>query len=183
MKILAISCSPRKGGNTETMLRAALDTAQADGAETELISLSGKRINPCDGCYACRRTGQCHIQDDMQELYDKMWQADGILVGTPVYFWNVTAQAKAMIDRTFAFSPERNLRNKAAGAVVAQGRYGGTAATSALNSFFLGHRMIVIGNAVGFGNEKGSVKGDERGMSSVAGLAKSMVRYLNTGKM
>src|SRR4030042_6744188 len=116
----------------------------------------------------------------MPELIKKMWQADGIIIGTPVYFWNVTAQAKAVIDRTFSFvySPQRPLRNKAAGAVVARGRSGSSEAISTLNSFFTGHRMVVVGNAVGFGGEKGTVKNDERGMTSAAALGRSMAKYL-----
>lgn len=155
-----------------------------EGAETELYSISGKDIRFCDGCYACRRSGECHIKDDdMAQLFEKMLAADGILFGSPVYFWNITAQAKAVIDRTFAVSAQRNFKNKAAGAIVAAGRYGTSTAVSTLNSFFTGHRMIVIGNAIGFGNDKGSVKDDARTMANVTGLAKSMVRFLNTGKM
>ena len=185
MKILGISCSPRRSGNTETLVRNALDAAQANGAEIEFFSISGKTINPCDGCLACQTKGECHIKDDMAELTKKMWEADGIIMGSPVYFWNVTAQAKAIIDRTysFVFSPHRPLRNKAAGALIALGRNGSSEAIATLNSFFTGHRMIVVGNAVGFGGEKGSVKQDERGMSSAAGLGRSMVRYLKTGKV
>lgn len=178
MKILGISCSPHRGGNTETLLKASLDQAQADGAEVELVSLSGKDIRFCDGCYVCRRTGQCQINDDMQELYNKMAEADGILIGTPVYFWNVSGQAKTLIDRTFAFSPQRNLRNKAAGAVISQGQYGSTGAAATLDSFFIGHRMIIIGHAIGNGN----VSADRGSTASAAGLGKAMVKYLTTGK-
>lgn len=185
MKILGISCSPRKSGNTEILVHTALDASQVSGAEVEFYSLSGKTINPCDGCYACRTKGECHIQDDMQELSKKMWQADGILIGTPVYFWNVAAQTKALIDRTFSFvySPQRPLRNKAAGSIVAVGRNGSSEAISTLNSFFTGHRMVIVGNAIGFGGEKGTVRNDERGMSTAAALGRAMAKYLQTGKM
>jgi len=183
MKILAICSSPRKGGNTETMLRAALDAAQAEGAETELYTVSGKNITFCDGCYACRRTGQCHIKDDMPELFDKMLAADGILFGSPMYFWNINAQAKAIIDRTFQVSARRNFKNKAAGAIVAAGRNGTSAALATLNQFFTGHRMIVIGQAMGYGNDKGASMKDATTQANVAGLARAMVRYLKTGKM
>jgi len=182
VKVLGISCSPRKGGNTETMVKAALDKAQSEGAEVEFLSLSGKTVSPCDGCLACRTTGQCHIDDDMQDIYDKLWKADGIIFGTPVYFWSVTAQAKALIDRTFAFSPEKNLRNKPAGAIIAQGRDGSTGALATLYNFFVGHRMITIGYAMGFGSEKGSVKEDASAMTGAASLGKAITRYLNTGK-
>jgi multimeric flavodoxin WrbA len=183
MKILGISCSPRKGGNTETLVRAALDAAQADGAGVEFYSVIGKNIGFCDGCYACRKTGQCHIKDDMPELFDKMLGADGILFGAPVYFWDINAQAKAIIDRTFQVSAQRNFRNKAAGAIVNAGRYGTSAAVSTLYQFFSGHRMVIIGQAIGYGNDKGVVKDNPATMAGVAGMARSMVRFLSTGKM
>jgi multimeric flavodoxin WrbA len=185
VKILGVSCSPRKNGNTDTLVHTAIDAAQIAGAEVEFYGLSGKAINFCDGCLACRTKGECHIKDDMQDLFKKMWQADGILVGTPVYFWNVAAQTKALIDRTYSFvyTPQRPLRNKAAGAIVALGRNGSSEAISTLNSFFTGHRMVIIGNAIGFGSEKGAVKNDERGMTNAAALGRSMVRFLQTGKM
>jgi len=183
MKILGISSSPRKGGNTETMLSAALDAAEAEGAETELYTVQGKNITFCDGCYACRRTGECHIKDDMPALFDKMLAADGILFGSPVYFWNINAQAKAIIDRTFQVSAQRNFKNKAAGAIVAAGRYGTSTAVSTLNQFFTGQRMIIIGHAIGYGNDKGAAVKDSQTMANVTGLARAMVRYLKTGKM
>jgi multimeric flavodoxin WrbA len=183
MKVLGISCSPRKDGNTEGLVQAALDKAKEEGAEVELFCLSGKTIQPCDACYACRRTGECHIKDDMQELYVKMWEADGLVFGTPVYFWNVSAQAKALIDRTFAYSAQRNLRNKPVGAVVAQGRDGSAGALASLYSFFTGHRMIIVGNAIGFGNEKGSVKSNEQTMASAGAVGRAVVRYIKTGKI
>jgi len=102
MKILAISCSPRKDGNTVAMLNEALKAAKTEGAETELYSVSGKNIQPCDGCWGCTKTGKCHIKDDAALLFDKMLAADGIIFGTPVYFYGMTAQAKAIIDRTIA---------------------------------------------------------------------------------
>jgi len=183
MKILGISCSPRPGGNTETMLNASLAAAQEAGAETELVTLAGKTISPCDACYSCRKTGDCHIQDDMQDIYPLLFAADGIIIGSPVYFWSVAAQTKALIDRTFMANRERNLKNKAAGAVISVGRDGSSGALAALNSFFTGHRMIIIGNAIGVANEKGAVKEDKTAMAGAEGLGRAMTRYLNTGKM
>ncbi len=118
MKILGISCSPRKQGNTITLLREVLDAARQEGAETELYSVAEKTIEPCQGCRACWETGHCRIQDDMQELYDKLIAANGIVFGTPVYFYSMTSQAKAIIDRTSGLNrPERTLANKVGGIV------------------------------------------------------------------
>ena len=125
MKILGLSCSPRKSGNTATLLERALSGAQQEGAETELFSVAGKKIKPCDGCWKCYGTGQCHIKDDMQALGDKMVAADGIIFGTPVYVYSMTGQAKTIMDRMLALStPERNLANKVGGVVVVAGSIG-----------------------------------------------------------
>jgi len=183
MKLVGISCSPRKNGNSDILVQAALEKAKEEGAEVEFISLAGETIKPCDACYVCRTKGECHIQDDMTPLYDKMAQADGLIFGSPVYFWNVSAQAKALIDRTFAYSPQRNLKNKPVGAVVSQGRDGSSGALQAFYSFFTGHRMLIVGNAIGFGNEKGIVKNDAAAIARAGAVGKAVVSFLKTGKI
>ena len=117
MKILGISCSPRANGNTEIMVREALSKAEEEGAQTELVALAQKNIAPCDACLSCRETGKCHKKDDMQDIYVKLLETDGVIFGSPVFYWTVTAQAKALIDRTFVFSKDYKLEGKAAGAV------------------------------------------------------------------
>ena len=97
MKVIGIVCSPRKGGNTEILVSRALEASGEFGAEeTELIRLSGKHIEPCDACLTCAQTAKCHINDDMQAIYPRLLEADGIIIGTPVYFWGITAQAKIL---------------------------------------------------------------------------------------
>jgi len=86
MKVLAISGSPRKGGNREILLLQALDGARQAEANVEFLRVAEKEINPCDGCNACRETGKCHIEDDMQAIYGKLLEADGIIFATPVFF-------------------------------------------------------------------------------------------------
>ena len=76
MKVLGIVCSPRKGGNTEIIVNEALASAKALGAEVELVTVIGKNIAPCDGCEACTTTGKCRIEDDMQDIYNKLLQSD-----------------------------------------------------------------------------------------------------------
>lgn len=102
MKLLGLSFSPREMGNTELLLEKVFSGARQLNAETELFRVAGKDIKACDGCGSCFKTGTCHVQDDMQDLYNKLAEADGIVFGTPVYFYNMTAQGKAIIDRTIA---------------------------------------------------------------------------------
>ena len=184
MKVLGICCSPRVRGNTEIMLRATLDTAQAEGAEVELVALAKKTVAPCDACYSCRNTGECHIDDDMQEIYPKLLEADGIIFASPVYFWSVTAQAKALLDRTYALHFEKRLRNKVAGVVLAKARSGGTAALAVFDGYCNLQQMIVVGRAMGFGGrEKGETKKDKLGLAQAEALGKIVVKYIETNKI
>lgn len=159
MKVVGIVCSPREGGNTEILVREALDSAKDSGADVELLSIKNKTIKPCDGCDVCIKTGTCKIDDDMQEVYKKLMDADGIVLGTPVYMMNVSAQAKLLIDRTYALLfPRQRLRDKVGGAIVAVRRVGGGHVLSYLYTFFTMHRMLVAGGTIGYGLHKGDVK-------------------------
>jgi multimeric flavodoxin WrbA len=125
MKILGLSGSPNGKGNTVTLMNQVLNGAKEEGAAIELYSVAGKDIKPCDGCHACGKTGECIIKDDMQSLYLKLLEADGVVFGTPVYFYGMTAQLKAIIDRTIAIgSPGKSMANKVGGVIVTGGSLG-----------------------------------------------------------
>jgi multimeric flavodoxin WrbA len=99
MHILAIAASPRRHGNSETLLDHALEGAAFAGAKTEKIVLSLLNIKPCHGSDTCLKKARCFVKDDMIGLLDKINKADGVIVSSPVYFGSITAQLKAMIDR------------------------------------------------------------------------------------
>ena len=110
MKLLGICGSPRKG-NTEWMLRKFLEAAAKAGAETEIILLKDKDIKGCSGCLSCEaggkeRKGVCKIRDDMQEILPKLIEADGMALGTPVYFEMVSGLLKNFMDRTCPIWPK-----------------------------------------------------------------------------
>jgi multimeric flavodoxin WrbA len=107
MKVLGILGSPRRGGNSETLLKALLQGAAAGGAEVEEVLLRNLKISPCLEIYHCFKDGTCPIKDDMRELYDKLLAADVVVLATPVFFYGVSAQAKTMIDRTQALWARR----------------------------------------------------------------------------
>ena len=158
MRILGIVCSPRKEGNTELMVRAALEVAQDAGAETDIFLVSEKSVSPCDACASCEKTGICWIKDDMQELYEKFGWADGIIFGTPVYFNNVTAQAKAILDRTYVYRMDRKLSGKVAGAIIVTRRVGAGQVRNLLYSYFVRQGTIVVGAAIGYANRRGEIR-------------------------
>ncbi len=102
-KVLILSGSPRKGGNSDTLCDQFMKGAQDAGHEVEKIFVAGKRICYCIACYYCtHHGGKCCIQDDMGEILQKMLEADVIVLSSPVYFYSISAQLKALIDRTVA---------------------------------------------------------------------------------
>lgn len=101
-KVLILSGSPRKGGNSDTLCDEMMKGAIESGNEVEKIFISDKNINYCKACYACKNTGICSIKDDMKEVLEKMLKADVIVLSSPVYFYSISAQLKAVIDRTVA---------------------------------------------------------------------------------
>ncbi|MBW2061932.1 MAG: flavodoxin family protein [Deltaproteobacteria bacterium] len=183
MKILGLVCSPRKGGNTEILVNEALEAARKAGAETELILVADKNIAPCDGCGSCVKDGDCIVEDDMQPIYQQLEQADGIIFGTPVYFINVSAQAKAIIDRTYAFLRTQKLRGKVAAAIVAVRRVGASQVLSLLYSYFAIQRMIIAGGGIGYGREKGEVRQGPGGSPTLSALEEARAVGRNVVRM
>jgi len=180
LKVLGIVCSPRKGGNTEILTCEALAGAKEDGADVELLRISDMNIAPCDGCETCHQSGECRIKDDMQKLYEKILTADGIILGSPVYFWSVSSQAKTFMDRTYALRyPHHKLKNKVGGAIAATGRRGSVNALSVINNFFLGHDMRVTELGIsGYGTKKGEVKQDKHAMEGARALGKQIAQLI-----
>lgn len=103
MKILGIVGSKRKKGNTYHLVERALKGAESKGAQTELIYLGDYSINGCIGCEGCKESFTCVINDDMQKLYPLLLEADGLILGSPTYFYDVSADVKAFIDRCYCF--------------------------------------------------------------------------------
>jgi len=102
MKVLGIMGSPRLQSNTDLLLDRALEGAREAGAETEKVLLSKLKISPCLEIYACTKDGNCPIKDDMLPLYDKLMEADHVILASPIFFYGITAQAKALVDRSQA---------------------------------------------------------------------------------
>ena len=102
MKILGITSSPHENGNTATLIKASLKNAESKGAETEFVNLTKYTINPCKGCNYCKAHDTCVQKDDFAEVAGKIVSADGILLGSPIYFFDINAQEKILIDRLYA---------------------------------------------------------------------------------
>jgi len=124
-RVLGLSTSPRKGGNTDLMLDSALEGAREAGAAVEKIHTPSLDINPCRACNACFKTGRCVQQDDMQELYPKLLSYEGIILAAPIFSRGLAAQAKIVIDRLNCIWARRSvLHEQAVGEEIRQKRRG-----------------------------------------------------------
>lgn len=176
MKVLGMIFSPRKGGNTEILVKEALAGAMSAGAETELLTTADKNIKPCDACRSCEKTGECHINDNMQEIYKKLLEADGIILGTPVYFWSMCGQAKIFLDRTVALRyPYLKLANKVGGAVAVATRTGAVNTLNIFERYFISNHMLPAESVEGLAKEKGEIRKDEHAMKSALELGRQIV--------
>ena len=182
--ILGVVGSPRVEGNTERVVAEALKAAKEDGAETELLRLANRDIKPCTACMSCRKTGECPILDDFYPVFEKMVQADGIILASPVYFSSATPQMKALIDRAGYLSGAKGriFENKVGGAIAVARRAGQNFTFAQLLFFFLHQGMIVPGSTywnVAFGRNLGDVETDEEGLRTARNLGKKMVWLIN----
>jgi len=182
MKAVAINGSPRKGGNTELLLRRVLAPLAAAGWETELIQVGGTSIRGCRACYACfeKKNSRCSQQDEFfDKCMEKMVAADAIVLGSPTYFTDVSAEMKALLDRAglVAVANGGLFRGKIGAAVVAVRRGGGTHAFDTMNHMFLMSGAIVPGSTywnLGFGREKGEVAKDGEALRNMDDLGQTI---------
>jgi multimeric flavodoxin WrbA len=186
MRVLAINGSPRKKGNTSILLETVLEELRREGIETEVYQLGGRRVQGCLSCYKCfeRRDGRCSTEDDViNGCIERMAAADGILLGSPTYFCNVSTELKALIDRAgmVALANDALLRRKVGAAVVAVRRAGAAHAFSSINYFFTISQMVVPGSSywnLGVGHAPGDVARDEEGLQTARTLGRNMAWVL-----
>ena len=186
MKVIAFNGSGRKDGNTAVLLNKVLDELSKEGIETELIQLAGKAPQGCMACYRCfeNKDQKCAVTtDNLNEYLAKMIKADGILLGSPVYFTDVTAGIKALIERCGMVSIANKglFKRKVGAAVVAVRRAGAVRTFDTLNHLFLHGQMIIAGSTywnMGMGRDPGQVKEDEEGVQTMQTLGKNMAWLL-----
>lgn len=186
MKVVAFNGSPRRKGNTEILISEVFKILHAEGIETEMIQLGNKPVHGCTACGLCKeiQNGKCHIKNDhLNFCIEKMVEADGIIIGSPVYFADVTTEVKALIDvagyvtRANGFS----LKRKVGAGVIAVRRGGALHTFETINNFFLINQMIVPGSSYwnfAFGRNPGEVVNDEEGMQTIKALGENMAWLL-----
>ena len=182
MYALAVNGSPRKGGNTEALLKEVLGELKNNGWETELVQVGGTAIRGCIACQKCfkNKDNQCSLKKDkFNEIFLKMLKADAVILGSPTYFAAVSADLKALIERAgyVAYANDHAFSGKIGAAVVAVRRGGATHVYDTINHMFQMSRMILPGSTywnMGFGLNKEEVLEDSEGMANMRHLGKTI---------
>jgi multimeric flavodoxin WrbA len=182
MNVVAFSGSARKNGNTALMVRTVFEELEKCGVATELVQLAGEHVHGCRACYVCasRKDRRCSHDDDVvNACIEKMIAADGIILASPTYFADVTAEIKALIDRAgLVARVNDDLLRRKVGAAISVARRGGAIHTfDSLNHFFFISQMIVPGSSywnLGFGKDKGDVARDDEAMAVMRTLGQNM---------
>jgi multimeric flavodoxin WrbA len=186
MKVVAFNGSPRVGGNTEQAIKIVFEELQKSGIETELVQLGGRKVYGCLACWKCRekKDNRCVRNDDEMNTYiQKMFAADGIILGSPVYFSNVSTEIKALIDRC-GFVAKANgdvLKGKVGAAVVVARRAGATFTYAAINMFFGINQMVVPGSSywnLSLALHPGDIQKDDEGLRTFKTLGQNMAHLL-----
>ena len=186
MKVIAFNGSARKDGNTAILINHVFRELENAGIDTQMIQLSGSRIHGCIACMKCyeNKNRHCSVTDDIaNDCIEKMLEADGIVLGSPTYFANVSTEMKALIDRAGMVSRANNdmLARKVGAAVVAVRRAGAIHVFNSINHFFFIGQMIVPGSSywnLGMGRQKGEVEKDEEGLQTMKNLGRNMAWLL-----
>ncbi|QGY39220.1 flavodoxin family protein [Pseudodesulfovibrio cashew] len=186
MKVVALNGSAREGGNTADMIKRVFSVLEAEGIETELIHIGGKPLRGCIACYKCfeNKDRRCAVNKDaMNDYIAAMDSADAIILGSPTYFANISAEMKALIDRAGLVARANGdmFARKVGAGVVANRRGGAMQAFNALNALFLIGQMIVPGADywnLGHGLQKGDVLDDAEAMTTMECLGRNMAWLL-----
>lgn len=186
MKVIAINGSARKHGNTAILINSIFDELKKEGIETELVELAGNNIRGCTACYECfeKKDKKCAIKNDIvNDCIEKMVEADGIILGSPTYFADITSEMKALIERA-GFTAMANgfmFKRKVGAAVLAVRRGGAIHAFDSINHFFQINQMIIPGSNywnMGIGLEIGDVDKDEEGLRNMKNLGENIAWLL-----
>lgn len=186
MKVVAFNGSPKRKGNTKLLIDSVFSELQKEGIETEMIQLGNNLVHGCTACGKCKeiQNAKCHIKNDhLNYCIEKMIEADGIIIGSPVYFADVTTEVKALID-VAGYVTRANghlLKRKVGAGVIAVRRAGAMPTFETMNNFFLINQMIVPGSTywnLAIGRNPGDVLNDDEGMQTIKTLGKNMAWLL-----
>ncbi|MFC1764180.1 flavodoxin family protein [Planctomycetota bacterium] len=183
MKVVAFNGSPRKGGNTEQMIEKVFDVLRGQGIECERVDIAHQPLRGCMACFGCiHNKERCVQKDEFNDWFDKARVADAIIIGSPTYFANVSAETKALIDRMgFVGRVTGALIRKPLAAVVAVRRGGAVPTFDAINHMGQINQMLVVGSTYwnfAIGRERGDVQDDDEGMKNMQNLGENLAWLL-----
>ena len=184
-KVILLSGSPRADGNTKQALEIVAGELQAENIETEIVQLGGRVFSGCKACGGCGRNknGKCVVSDGMNEIMEKVFKADGLVIGSPTYFANVTAEVKAFIDRCGYVNRANGglLRDKPGAAVAIARRAGADFVYAAINFFFGIAEMPIATSTywnLSLARLPGDVHNDEEGVATFKTLGKNLAKMI-----
>jgi multimeric flavodoxin WrbA len=179
MKVLGISGSMRKKGNTAELVGVILGRCEELGVRTEFISLAGRKILPCIGCEKCREKKWCVIEnDDWSDIVQKIMECDVLVIGSPTYYFDVCGQLKNFIDRTYSLYHDRKLAGKKGVAVAVHANKGASRTIQTLEGFLSTHEFSSLGSVKGTGYNEGDVLNDAEAVGRAQKIGDKIVRLL-----
>ena len=183
MKVLLISGSPKPNGNTVQLLQECVKVIQEAGVETEIVSFAGMKIESCIACMKCSKTGECGLDDGLNEVIRKVKQAEGLIVGVPVYFGTARGDVMCALQRIGYVSRNNGnfLGGKIGGPIAVARRGGQTLTLQEMMMFFLINDMIVPGSTywnMAFGRLPGEALKDEEGVASIRHFASNVANLV-----
>lgn len=180
MKVIALNGSPHKEGNTYRALKEACDVLNAEGVETEIINVGSLTLTGCRACGACAKLGKCVINDGFNEIAEKTAAADGIIVGSPVYYADINGTMKCFLDRFF-YGNSAKMRFKPCAAIVALRRSGVTHSYQTIYNYFTIAEMLITPTTYwpgAHGRLPGEAEQDLEGMRIARGIGHNMAYLL-----
>jgi len=176
MYAVAVAGSPREQGNTSLVLQKILETLKGKGWKTKFISLAKLKIEPCADCQLCVNDKECPKHDDTKELFEELTQADAIILGSPSYFQDTSAQLKAVMDRTRPLYRKELLRGKVGLAISVEAESGAEPTIASINRFFDLHRIVHLPGAKARGYEERDVLHDLKSLRCAMEAAEELDR-------
>ncbi|NMB77669.1 MAG: flavodoxin family protein [Methanomicrobiales archaeon] len=181
MKVLGISGSMRKNGNTSILVKEILGRCEEAGIRTKFISLAGKKIHPCLGCEKCKEEKWCVIEnDDWSDIVKEVMEADVLIIGSPTYYFDVCGHLKNFIDRTYSLYHDRKLAGRKGVAVAVHANKGASRTIQTLEGFLSTHEFSSLGSVKGEGYHEGDVKKDTEAIQKAHKTADKIIRLVKT---
>jgi len=180
MKVLGLSGSMRKDGNTAQLIRVILKRCEEAGVETKFISLAGKKILPCLGCEKCKEKKWCVVEkDDWGAIVQEILDCEVLVIGSPTYYYDVCGHLKNFIDRTYSLYHDRKLAGRRGVAVAVQAQKGANRTIQTIEGFLSSHEFSSLGSVKGSGYEEGAVMNDEEAVRKAQKVGDKIVRLLH----